>query len=113
MMSRLEVFSVPRTRQAAQALGGSRNDLLVAAAASGLGLYHARMGEPCSELRLATPAVHGRGQEVGGNWFVPARVAVPTMGGHPGPPFGMGADGLATARGGPARRLTDALAWAL
>ena len=98
MMSRLEVFSVPRMRQASRALGGSRNDLLVAAAASGLGLYHARMGEPCAELRLATPAVHGRGQEIGGNWFVPARVQVPTVWGHPGPLFGMVAERLAQAR---------------
>ena len=37
------------------ALGGSRNDLLVAAAAAGLGRYHERLGQPTPELRLATP----------------------------------------------------------
>jgi len=113
MMSRFEVLSVPRARQASRALGGSRNDLLVAAAASGLGLYHERMGQPCSELRLATPAVHGRSHEVGGNWFVPARVEVPTGAAHPGPLFGMVAERLAQARSEPALRLTNALAWAI
>jgi hypothetical protein len=113
MMSRFEVFSVPRARNASRALGGSRNDLLVAAAASGLGRYHERMGEPCSELRLATPAGHGRGHEVGGNWFVPARVEVPTGAGHPGPLFGMIAERLAQARSEPALRLSTALAWAI
>jgi len=66
-----------------------------------------------AELRLVTPAVHGRGQEVGGNWFVPARVQVPTMWGHPGPLFGMVAERLAQARTEPALRLTNALAWGI
>ncbi len=112
MLSRFEVFSVPHARQASRELGGSRNDLLVAAAASGLGLYHERMGEPCSELRLATPSGHGRGHEAGGNWFVPAHVAVPTAAGPPGPRFGMVASLLAQARREPALRLTTALALA-
>ena len=44
MNSRFETFSVPGARATALALGGSRNDLLVAGAAIGLGLYHERLG---------------------------------------------------------------------
>ncbi len=53
--TRFELISVPGARAAALALGGSRNDLLVAGAASGLGLYHERLGSPCEELRLSSP----------------------------------------------------------
>jgi diacylglycerol O-acyltransferase / wax synthase len=113
MMSRFEVLSIPLARESSLALGGSRNDLLVAGAASGLGLYHERMGQPSPHLRLATPAGQGRGHEVGGNWFAPARVEVPTGAGHPGPHFGMVAERLAQARGEPALRLTTALAWTI
>ena len=71
MTTRFEVISVPGARAAALALGGSRNDLLVAGAASGLGLYHERLGSPCDELRLSTPTSQRRGHDVGGNWFAP------------------------------------------
>jgi WS/DGAT/MGAT family acyltransferase len=114
LMSRFEVFSVPRARLMSRTLGGSRNDLLVAGAARGLGLYHDRMGKPCGELRLATPAGYGRGREVGGgNWFVPARVEIPTGGAHPGSRFGIVAERLAQARSEPALRLSNTLAWAI
>jgi WS/DGAT/MGAT family acyltransferase len=110
MTSRFEVLSVPDARRAALALGGSRNTLLVAAAASGIGLYLARHGEPSPELRLATPASLRHSSEVGGNWFAPIRVEVPTSTGHPGPQFGVVAERLARARGEPALSLTSALA---
>ena len=110
MISRFEVISFPDAKHAAIALGGSRNDLLVAVAAGGLGLYHERLGQPSSELRLATPARQRRGDEVGGNWFAPARVEVPTATRHPGRQFGVIADRLAQARSEPALRLTAALA---
>jgi len=55
MTTRFEVISIPGARAAARVLGGSRNDLLVAGAASGLGLYHERLGVPCQELRLPRP----------------------------------------------------------
>ena len=110
MISRFEVISFPNARRAAIALGGSRNDLLVAVAAGGLGLYHERLGQPTAELRLATPARQRRGDEAGGNWFAPARVEVPTTTGHPGRQFGVIADRLAQARSEPALRLTAALA---
>jgi WS/DGAT/MGAT family acyltransferase len=113
MVSRFEMFSVQGAREAARALGGSRNDLLVAAAARGLGRYHELMGQPAAELRLATPAGQGRGHEVGGNWFAPARVEVPTGLGHPGPQFGMVLERLAQARREPALRLASPLAWTI
>jgi diacylglycerol O-acyltransferase / wax synthase len=113
MSSQFEVLSVPHARQAAMELGGSRNDLLVAAAATGLGIYHERMGQPSPQLRLATPASQGRGREIGGNWFAPARVEVPTGGGHPGRQFGVIAERLGQARREPALQLTNALAWTI
>lgn len=112
-MSRFELFSIPDARRVATALGGSRNDLLVSVVASALGLYHERLGMPAHELRLATPAVHGRTAEVGGNWFVPARVEVPVDSAHPGPLFGMIAERLAQARNEPALRVSRSLAWAI
>ena len=110
MTSRFETLSVPNARAAALALGGSRNTLLVAAAASGIGQYLSRIGEPCPELRLATPTSLRHSSEVGGNWFAPIRVEVPTSVGHPGPQFGVVAERLARARSEPALRLTSALA---
>lgn len=108
--NRFEVLSVPDARAAALALGGSRNTLLVAAAASAIGAYLARLGEPAPELRLATPASLRHSSEVGGNWFAPIRVEVPTSTGHPGPQFGVVAERLARARSEPALSLTSTLA---
>jgi len=108
--SHFETISVSGAREAALELGGSRNDLLVAAAAVGLGLYHDRLGEHCPELRLATPASQRRRHQDGGNWFAPARVAVPTDAAHPGPEFGMITERLSQARHEPALRWTAALA---
>jgi diacylglycerol O-acyltransferase len=108
--SRFEAFSVAGAREAALGYGGSRNDLLVAATAVGLGLYHERLGAPCSRLRLAMPARQGGRHQVGGNWFAPARVEVPTANRHPGPQFGMVAERLAQARHEPALQWTAAVA---
>jgi WS/DGAT/MGAT family acyltransferase len=108
--TRFEVISVPGARAAALALGGSRNDLLVAGAASALGRYHERLGSPCEELRLASPTSQRRGHDVGGNWFAPTRVAVPTASGPLGSHFDVVADRLRGARVEPVLRLADALA---
>jgi diacylglycerol O-acyltransferase / wax synthase len=110
MLSRFEVVSVDGARAAALALGGSRNDLLVAAAAAGIGLYHERLGEPCAELRLATPASTRGSDDAGGNWFAPTRLSVPTAIGRPGPQFGVVAERLDQARKEPALRVASALA---
>ncbi len=84
LLSRFEVMSIEDARATSLALGGSRNDLLVAATAAGLGRYYDEIGEHVPELRLATPTSQQRSQEPGGNWFAPARVEIPTAG-RPGP----------------------------
>jgi WS/DGAT/MGAT family acyltransferase len=108
--TRFDVISVPGARGAALALGGSRNDLLVAGAAAGLGLYHERLGVPCEELRLSTPTTQRRGRDVGGNWFAPVRVSVPTADSPLGPQFDIVADRLNHARVEPALRFAGTLA---
>jgi hypothetical protein len=113
MLSRFDVLSLPGAKHSSLALGGSRNDLLVAVASSGLGLYHERLGQPCSELRLATPARHRRRDEEGCNWFAPARVTVPTEAQRPTRQLAIVAERLAQARAEPALQLTAALASAI
>jgi hypothetical protein len=110
LLSRFEVISVEGARTAALALGGSRNDLLVAATAAGLGRYHAELGHPSPELRLATPTSQRRDEEIGGNWFAPARLEVPTAVGRPGPQFGIVVERLAQARAEPALQVASTLA---
>jgi WS/DGAT/MGAT family acyltransferase len=108
--TRFELVSLPGARAAANSLGGSRNDLLVAGAAAGLGLYHERLGFPCEELRLSSPTVQRNTAEEGGNWFAPSRITVPTAADDPGPHFDAVADRLNQARCEPALRLAPALA---
>ncbi len=110
LLSRFEVISVDGAREASLALGGSRNDLLVAAAAAGLGRYHSKLGQPTSDLRLATPTSQRRDHEAGGNWFAPARLEVPTSVGRPGPQFGVVVERLAQARQEPALNVASTLA---
>ncbi len=112
MNTRFETFSVPNARTIARSLGGSRNDLLVAGAAIGLGLYHERLGITCPELRLASPARWRNGTGGGGS-VVPTRVEVPVANGHPGPLFGVIAERLARSRREPALHATEILASAI
>ena len=100
-------------RSAAVALGGSRNDLLVAAAAAGLGAYHEGRGEPTPDLPTGHPHRPTPRRGVGGNWFAPARLTVPTAVGRPGPQFGIIAERLAQARREPALRMASRIATAL
>jgi diacylglycerol O-acyltransferase / wax synthase len=113
LLSHFEVISVDGARAASLALGGSRNDLLVAAAATGLGRYYERLGQPTTELRLATPTSRRGYHEPGGNWFAPARLEVPTSVARPGPQFGVVVERLAQARREPALQVASALAAAL
>ena len=110
LLSRFEVISVEGARAASLALGGSRNDLLVAATAAGLGRYHEQLGQSSPELRLATPTSQRRDHEAGGNWFAPARLEVPTSIGRPGPQFGVVVERLAQARREPALHVASTLA---
>jgi diacylglycerol O-acyltransferase / wax synthase len=110
MTTRYETMSVPGARATARALGGSRNDLLVAGAAMGVGRYHTRLGMSCRGLRLASPARHRAGS---GGSVVPTRVEIPVSNGHPGPMFGVVAERLARSRREPALHVTDVLASAI
>jgi WS/DGAT/MGAT family acyltransferase len=110
LLSRFETFSIERARTTALALGGSRSDLLVAATAAGLGRYYEKLGAPTGELRLATPTRNGHADELGGNWFAPARLEVPTAVGRPGPQFGIVAERLSQARREPALQVASTVA---
>ncbi len=110
LLSRFDVISVEHARATALALGGSRNDLLVAATAAALGHYHEQLGHATPALRLATPAAQRRDREMGGNWFAPARLEVPTSLGRPGPQFGVVRERLAQARREPALQVASTLA---
>ncbi len=111
LTSRFEMLSIRDAREAARAQGGSRNDLLVAGASAGLGLYHQHVGAPCFELRLALPtAQHRDAGIIGGNWVAPARLEVPTSAEHPGPHFGIVAERLARARREPVVRIASGVA---
>jgi WS/DGAT/MGAT family acyltransferase len=111
MTSRFELLTIPDAREAARAMGGSRNDLIVAGASAGLGLYHEKVGKPCYELRLALPTTQHRDSGVfGGNWVAPTRVEVPTSAEHPGPHFGIVAERLAQARREPVMRIAGGVA---
>ena len=111
--SHFDVMSVPHAREAAIALGGSRNDLLVSAASVALALYAERMGQTCTKVRVAMPARRRRDGALGGNWFAPTRVEVPTVTNHPERHFGVIAERLTQARHEPALTITDALASAI
>ena len=113
MTSRFEVLSIPRARSAALALGGSRNDLLVASTALALASYQRRLGLAGSDFRVATPASRHRDTASGGNWFAPTRVDVPGPGPSPAAHFGIVAERLAQARREPAVALAPAIAAAV
>jgi len=111
--SHFEILSIPGARRAGLALGGSRNDLLVAGVAAALGAYHEQRGLPSPELRLAVPTSRRHDRGATGNWFSLTRVEVPTDGAHPAPQFGVISERLARARSEPAVRYTEVLASAV
>ena len=76
---RIDTLQVPLddARLAAKALGGSLNDIFVAAAAGGAGAYHRAMGEPVDELRITMPVSTRTDASAGGNAFTPTRVLLP------------------------------------
>lgn len=76
---RIEVLQVPLddAKVAAKALGGSLNDIFVAAAAGGAGAYHRAAGAPVDELRITMPVSTRKDGSAGGNAFTPTRLLVP------------------------------------
>ena len=75
----IEVLQVPLddAKAAAKVLGGSLNDIFVAAAAGGAGAYHRAAGAPVAELRITMPVSTRRDHSSGGNAFTPTRVLLP------------------------------------
>ena len=75
----LETFdvSLADVKAAATRLGGSVNDLFVAAAAGGAGAYHRRHGIGIADLRMSMPVSTRSDRSPGGNAFTPTRVLVP------------------------------------
>lgn len=75
----IEVLQVPfdDAKAAAKALGGSLNDLFVAAAAGGAGAVHRAAGQPVDEMRITMPVSTRKDGSSGGNAFTPTRVLVP------------------------------------
>ncbi len=109
MATHFSTLSLPGARQVAKRHGASRQVLLVAATAAGLGAYHELRGQPVAELRMATPVLRRSGGSGGANSFVPLRIEVPARFDHPGTQFGIVADRLAYASREPATQLTGVL----
>ncbi|TML57113.1 MAG: DUF1298 domain-containing protein, partial [Actinobacteria bacterium] len=76
---RFEILSVSLddVKRAAKGLGGTVNDLFVAAVAGGAGTYHRAKGAPVDELRMSMPVSIRDDRSAGGNAFSPTRVLVP------------------------------------
>lgn len=76
---RIEVLQVPldTAKSAAKSLGGSLNDIFVAAAVGGAGDYHRAAGSPVGQLRITMPVSTRKDGSAGGNSFTPTRVLVP------------------------------------
>lgn len=102
---RYETFTVALepARNAAKALGGTLNDFYVTGVAGALGLYHARLGAPVDELRMAMPVNVRDGATSGpGNAFVPTRILVPVIPKDPAERFTLVRARLAEVRKEPA-----------
>jgi WS/DGAT/MGAT family acyltransferase len=76
----LELLQVPLddVRRSAHHLGGSVNDVFVAAAAGGAGAYHRALGHPVEHLRMAMPVSTRTDRSAAGNSFGVTRLTVPT-----------------------------------
>ncbi len=109
---RLEILdvSLEDTHRAAKGLGGSINDLFVAASAAAAGRYHREVGAPVEELRMAMPVSTRQGGSAGGNSFVPTRVLVPTGDLDPAARFELVHDALGRTKGERAIGLVAGLA---
>lgn len=129
-------FDLAPFRQAAQALGATRNAVFVAGVTGGLLAYHERMGAPCDALRMAIPvslrgnaspggAPGGSGvspgqvrrepphtavSPVGGNRFAPARVVVPLGPKDPAKRVAAASRTLANVAAEPGLTMADGLA---
>jgi diacylglycerol O-acyltransferase / wax synthase len=66
------------TRRAADAAGGTVNDVLLAAVAGAVAAYHRAQSRPVRAVRVTMPInIRRPGDRMGGNRFVPARFTLP------------------------------------
>ena len=81
LQRRLDVLKVPLddVKRAAKSLGGSVNDVFVAAVAGGAGAYHRDRGHDVANLRMAMPISTREGKDSSGNAFAPTRTVVSTV----------------------------------
>lgn len=106
----LFTFSLDDAFATAHALEGHVNDVFVTGVAGALGMYHARMGQPVHELRMAMP-ISTRGQaDTAANRFVPTRVLVPTGPKDPAARFAATREAMKHLRGERAVAAADSLA---
>jgi hypothetical protein len=108
---RLDVLRVPLddVRRAAKGLGGSVNDLFVAAVAGGAGDYHRARGHDVDELRMAMPISTRDGKAPAGNAFAPSRTLVSTVA-DPRLRFEQIRERLTATKSEPALRLVQSVA---
>ena len=111
---RFDVLPVPLEplRSAAHRLGGTVNDAFVAAVTSGLGTYHARLGVPVEELRMAMPVNlrHGEADRGAANRFAPTRILVPLGPKDPAAHFAAVRARLVAVRDEPVLGITELIA---
>ncbi len=112
---RIEVLRVPLddAKRAAKALGGSVNDLFVAAAAGGAGAYHRAHDVDVEALRISMPVSTRGDGSMGGNAFSPARILVPCGDVDPVTRFAQVRDLLGVAKRERALKLAGSFAGAL
>jgi WS/DGAT/MGAT family acyltransferase len=108
---RLDVMKVPLddVKRAAKALGGSVNDVFVAAVAGGAGAYHRDRGYDVDELRMAMPVSTRSVKAAAGNAFTPTRTLVSTIA-DPQQRFEAIRDKLAVTKTEPALRFVQSIA---
>jgi WS/DGAT/MGAT family acyltransferase len=69
---------LPAVRRAADAAGGTVNDVLLATVAGALAAYHRQQGRPVPAVRVTMPInIRREGDPAGGNRFVPVRFTLP------------------------------------
>jgi hypothetical protein len=98
-------------RRAADAAGGTVNDMLLAAVAGALASYHRQQGRPFPAGRVTMPiSIRRPGDAVGGNRFVPVRFTLPVDDPDPRARVGISGGHARGWRSEPAIGATDLLA---